>query len=137
MSLNSSVLSYRQVIMFDGVCTLCNRFVGFVIRRDVNSTFLFASLQSEVANSLLEKYDLEGVDSIVLLSSDRIYTRSTAALKIAERLKGLHTLAKLFLCVPVFLRDPIYDFVARNRYRVFGKDDQCQWVAGYQDRFLS
>jgi predicted DCC family thiol-disulfide oxidoreductase YuxK len=137
MSLNTSVLSDHQVIMFDGVCTLCNRFVAFVIRRDLNSTFLFASLQSDVAKSLLANYDLRDVDSIVLLSSNGIYNRSTAALRIAERLNGLRTLAKLLLCVPVILRDPIYDLVARNRYRMFGQDDQCQWVAGYQDRFLS
>jgi predicted DCC family thiol-disulfide oxidoreductase YuxK len=137
MSINSSVLSDHQVIMFDGVCTLRNRFVAFVICRDLNSTFLFASLQSDVAKSLLANYDLRDVDSIVLLTSNGIYTRSTAALRIAERLNGLRTLAKLLLSVPVILRDPIYGLVARNRYRMFGKDDQCQWVAGYQERFLS
>lgn len=133
----SSQLSGRQIILFDGVCTLCNRFVAFVIRRDPKGVFLFASLQSNMARDVLADCCLGCVDSIVLKTPEGVYTRSTAALKIAERLHHLRTLAKLLLCVPAIVRDPVYDLIARNRYKLFGKDEQCQWIAGYRDRFLS
>ena len=129
--------SGRQVIMFDGVCTLCNRLVSFVIRKDPERVFLFASLQSDAARNLLEGSTLGNIDSLVLKTAEGVYTRSTAALKIAERLYPLRILAKLLLHVPTILRDPVYDLIARNRYKMFGKDDRCQWVSDYKDRFLS
>jgi len=116
----------ESVILFDGVCNLCNAWVQFVIRRDPEARFAFAPLGSEPANELLrDRRAMVTSDSIILVEKDAIYDQSTAALRIARRLAGPWALAAVFLVVPTFLRDAVYRLIARNRYRWFGRRDVC------------
>lgn len=117
----------KPVIFFDGLCNLCNSSVQFVINRDRKTKFLFASLQSEYAknnlsNSLVDESSLQ---SIALKKGDIVLTKSTAALTIARELSGFWPSLYLFILVPKFIRDAVYDFIGRNRYRWFGKKNQC------------
>jgi predicted DCC family thiol-disulfide oxidoreductase YuxK len=125
----------RPVILFDGVCNLCTGSVQFVIERDSRKRFRFASLQSPVAEQLLGRRD--DLESVVLVENGEIYRKSTAALRIARRLDGLWPLLAVFLVLPRFLRDAVYDWIGRRRYRMFGKRDAC-WVpsAELAERFL-
>jgi predicted DCC family thiol-disulfide oxidoreductase YuxK len=123
-----------SVILFDGVCNLCNAWVQFVIRRDPGARFAFAPLQGEVAEKLL---GTRGGETIVLIERDTIYDQSTAVLRIALRLSGLWPLAAVFLIVPKGLRDAVYRGIARNRYRWFGRRDSCMVpTAELRSRFL-
>ncbi|MFT4847412.1 MAG: putative DCC family thiol-disulfide oxidoreductase YuxK [Cryomorphaceae bacterium] len=116
----------KGLILFDGYCNLCNGAVQFIIKRDPKEHFRFSSLSWPPAQTLLEKHREFGeVDSILLFEDGELYQKSTAALKIAGRLSGLWPLMKVFFIVPRFLRDLVYDFIARNRYRWFGKKDTC------------
>lgn len=115
------------VILFDGVCNLCNSSVNFIIDRD-RGAFKFASLQSEEAQSILNEYGVDPtkLESIVLVDKGLVYNKSTAALHIAGYLKGLWPVVKVFLVLPRVMRDFIYDIIARNRYKWFGKSDACR-----------
>lgn len=130
-----------SVVLFDGDCSFCNRSVQFILRRDPGKRFQFAPLQSSIAQRLLQqagrrREDLP--DSIVLLEQDRLYTKSTAALRIARGLRGLWPLASVFLVFPAFLRDAVYDLIARNRYRWFGRQQTCLIpTPEIRERFLS
>ncbi len=120
----------RPVILFDGVCNLCNSTVRWVIERDKEGRFNFASLQSDVARRELEKVmDTKEIDalpdSIVLLDSDGVHVRSAAALRILRGLGSWFLLLRLGVVLPGPIRDAIYDMVARNRYRWFGRRDTC------------
>ena len=117
----------QSIVLFDGVCNLCNGAVTFLIRNDKNDRFRFAALQSEMGVDLTTKYgiDTQEVDSIVLIENDKAYVRSDAALRIAKRMSGAYPLLYVFVIIPRFLRDPIYKWVARNRYRWFEKKNQC------------
>lgn len=117
----------HPVVLFDGVCNFCNSSVQFIIRRDPDGHFHFAALQSEVALKLLADHGWHShrLDSIVLLDSGRVYTESTAALRIARQLKGWPKLTAFLIAVPRPLRDPVYRLVARYRYRWFGKRESC------------
>ncbi|MDQ3021847.1 MAG: thiol-disulfide oxidoreductase DCC family protein [Bacteroidota bacterium] len=115
------------VILFDGVCNLCNSFVQFVINRDTKNIFKFTSLQSGYSKELLNRFgkDSSKLDSVVLYTDNRIYTESTAALKILKQLGGGLQLLYIFIIVPKFLRDFVYRFIASNRYKWFGKKESC------------
>ncbi len=120
----------RPVILFDGVCNLCNSTVQWVIERDKEGRFDFASLQSDVARRELGKVmDTKEIDalpdSIVLLDSDGVHVRSAAALRILRGLGSWFLLLRLGVVLPGPIRDAIYDMVARNRYRWFGCRDTC------------
>ncbi len=120
----------RPVILFDGVCNLCNSTVRWVIERDKEGRFDFASLQSDVARRELGKVmDTKEIDalpdSIVLLDSDGVHVRSAAALRILRGLGSWFLLLRLGVVLPGPIRDAIYDMVARNRYRWFGRRDTC------------
>lgn len=129
----------RQIILFDGVCNLCNGFVQFVIARDARHVFKFGSLQSEGARNLLKQFGSEhlGLTSIVLLDDQGIAIESDAVLKIARELRGMWSLFYVFMIVPKFVRDGAYRIVARRRYRFFGKRDSCMIPAPeLMDRFI-
>lgn len=111
------------VILFDGVCNLCHASVAWVIERDPGQIFRFASLQSAAARELLAGREVP--DSVVLVDDDGLHIRSTAALRIARRLGFPWSLLSAGLLVPAFLRDGVYQFVARHRYRWFGRQDRC------------
>ncbi len=117
----------HPVILFDGVCNLCNGAVQFIIKRDPDSVFRFASLQSDAGQDVLRRNNLptEDFDTMVLVDDDAVFTKSTAALRILRRLGGIGRLAYAFIVIPRFVRDWVYTFVARNRYSWFGKRDEC------------
>lgn len=117
----------KPVVLFDGYCNLCSGSVIFIVKRERGDAFRFASLQSDFAQNLISKLETQEnmPDSIVLIENNRIYTRSTAALRIVKRLRRLWPALYIFILIPRFIRDPIYDFVAKNRYRWFGKRSTC------------
>lgn len=115
------------VILFDGVCNLCNGAVTFIIDRDPDAHFRFAPLQSEVGRALLgDAAPSEALQSIVLLEGGERYTHSDAALRVARRLRGPWPLLYGLILLPRPLRDRLYTWVAENRYRWFGKRDACR-----------
>jgi predicted DCC family thiol-disulfide oxidoreductase YuxK len=117
----------HALILFDGVCNLCNGFVQFVIRHDKRGIFRFASLQSETARNLLQPlaFQTEPMNTIVLIENGKIYTRSKAVIRIAKQLDGFYKAAILLYIFPSFLSDAVYNFISRNRYRIFGKRSSC------------
>jgi predicted DCC family thiol-disulfide oxidoreductase YuxK len=121
---NSPSLANSEVVFFDGVCNLCNAFVNFLMAR--STRLLFASLQGKTAAETLPKEMIDGLSSIVFYDHGRIYTESSAALRILTRLGGLYKLLGVFLIVPRFFRDAVYRFVASHRYSWFGKRDICR-----------
>lgn len=138
----NDALSSREenpVMLFDGVCNLCAWSVQFVLKRDRRGEFRFASLQSEVAAQLLDGCHFQGsdLDSVILIDSAGCWARSAAALRIARRLRFPWPLLYAFVIVPRPLRDLLYRFIARNRYRWFGRKEQC-WLPeeNWRQRFL-
>lgn len=126
-----------QIIFFDGICTLCNGAVDFIIKRDKKNSFRFASLQSEIAGSYLPDPMLSSLSTIVLYANGKLYTESDAAIHIAAQLGGAWSIFKFFLIVPKFLRDGIYKLVSKNRYKWFGKRNTCRLpTAEERHRFL-
>ncbi len=117
-----------DIVLFDGVCNLCNTAVDFIIQRDPKNQFKLASLQDEASKKLLKDYEVEEdyLDSIILVRRENIYYKSRAALEIAKKLPGLWPLFYGFVVIPTFLRDPVYDWIARNRYKWFGKRETCR-----------
>jgi predicted DCC family thiol-disulfide oxidoreductase YuxK len=118
----------QSVVLFDGVCHFCNSSVNFIMDRDPKNKFVFAPLQSQVANDIL--LELGGkktlIYSIILIQDNRIYKRSRASLEIVRQLNGLWPLLYVFIIVPDFIRDIIYNFIAKNRYKWFGKLEACR-----------
>jgi len=116
-----------SIVLFDGVCNLCNRSVQFIIRRDPHAKFRYAALQSETGQQVLTSFgvSLNSFHSIILIQNGKFLERSSAALEIARRLTGFWPLLYAFKIVPHFIRDPLYNFIANNRYRFFGKLDHC------------
>ncbi|MBV4356945.1 thiol-disulfide oxidoreductase DCC family protein [Pinibacter aurantiacus] len=118
----------NPVILFDGVCNLCNSSVQFVIKRDKQNRFQFASLQSDFGQRILSQHNLSSSDfnSFLLFENDKLFTKSTGALKVLSQLQNWRW-STIFLFIPKFIRDAVYSFIARNRYRWFGKREAC-WV---------
>lgn len=118
--------SYK-IILFDGVCNLCNSSVNFVIRHDKKNLFKFAALQSDVGASLIQKYgiDTSETDSIILIENNKAYVKSTAALRVARHLNKGYPLFYAFMIIPNFIRNWVYDYIAKNRYKWYGKKDSC------------
>ncbi len=118
----------KQLILFDGVCNLCNSSVQFVIKRDKKDKFRYAALQSEIGQEIIEKFkiDTSKTDSIILYSNNKgISYKSTAALKIASKLGFPTNILSLFLIIPAIIRNVVYDYIAKNRYKWYGKKDHC------------
>ena len=118
--------SDKSIILFDGVCNLCNGSVQFIIKRDQSSRFLFAPLQSAVGKRLLYENNLDPdqFESIVLLEQGMVYQRSDAALRVATHLRGMHWVSVLRI-IPRAIRDFVYNIIAKSRYRLFGRTDEC------------
>ena len=118
----------KKIILFDGVCNLCNGVIQFIIKRDKKDVFRYAALQSELGKQLTEERGINTskVDSFVLIEPGVAYfVKSDAALEIAKDFGGIWKLFQLFQWIPTSFRNVVYDFVARNRYRWFGRKDQC------------
>ena len=113
------------IILFDGICNFCDGAVNFIIGQDTKNYFKFAPLQSEIGQEFVKKFDLRGIDSVILVENDKAYTHSTAALKIAKSLSGIWSLAYVFIVIPKPIRDFFYKLFAKNRYKLFGKKDEC------------
>ena len=119
----------HPIIFFDGICNLCTGTVQFVIKHDPEHHFRFASLQSEAGQQLLKEYNLSTTEfgSFILWENGKVYTRSSAALRVTKKLNGLWPALFSFMIVPPFIRNAVYDFVAGNRYKWFGKKEAC-WI---------
>ena len=135
-----ALVQYNEpVVLFDGVCNFCNSNVNYIIQQDRKKIFRFAPLQSEAAQKLLREYNLAAreFDSFVLIDRSKAYFKSTAALKVYGQLPWYWKWTQLLWIFPRFIRDAVYDFIARNRYKWFGKKDQCM-VPGEElkSRFL-
>jgi len=117
----------QPIILFDGVCNFCNGAVNFTIKRDKKKRIRFAPLQSEAGNTLLKQYDLpqEEMSSFIFIENGKAYNRSTAALRVCRYLGWLWPLCYGLIIVPKFIRDSIYNWIAKNRYKWFGKREFC------------
>lgn len=119
----------HPVILFDGVCNLCSSSVQFVIKHDPKHQFHFASLQSEFGQQVLQQFQLPPTEfgSFILLENNIIYTKSAGALQVVKKLNGLLPSLYIFVVIPCFILDSIYNWIAKNRYRWFGKKEAC-WI---------
>tara|TARA_R110002020_G_scaffold97177_3_gene232080 strand:+ start:9336 stop:9737 length:402 start_codon:yes stop_codon:yes gene_type:complete len=129
----------HKIILFDGVCNLCNGAVTYIIKRDNKNVFKFAALQSEIGQKLTSKFkiDTTKVDSIILIDGEKHYEKSSAALHIAKNLSGAYPLLFGFMVVPKFIRNAVYDYIAKNRYKWFGKKESCMIpTAALKSKFL-
>ena len=117
----------HKVILFDGVCNLCNGAVTFIIKRDPKNKFKFAALQSDIGQILTAQHgiDTAKTDSIILVENNSVYIKSTAALRIARQMSGAYPLLYGFIIFPAFFRNWVYDWIAKNRYKWFGSKESC------------
>ncbi len=118
----------ENIILFDGVCNLCNGFINFIIDHDVQNQFRFASLQSNLGKEVLVKYNIntKSIYTIVLLHKQSALTKSDAVLMICKKLGGILALAYIFIIIPASFRNSLYDIIAKNRYVLFGKQVSCR-----------
>lgn len=130
----------NKIILFDGECNLCSSSVQFVLRRDKKNQFRFGSLQGNFGQEKLKQFHLsaDSFNSFILLEDDKIYTRSTGALRMLKYLGGAWGLLYVLIIVPKFIRDAVYNFIARNRYKWFGKKEACwlprpEWKSKFLD----
>ncbi len=119
----------NPIIFFDGLCNLCVGSVQFIIKRDQQKQFRFASLQSTFGENILQQFELNenNINSFILLEDGKIFTQSTAALKVCRQLSGAWKLLYGFIILPAFIRDYFYSIIANNRYKWFGKKETC-WL---------
>ena len=126
-----------MVVFFDGVCNLCQSSVRYLIKHDKKSILKFASIQGAYAKSFLPADELQSMESVLFYDGKKLYKKSMAVLKLLKLLGGWHRLLLLSYLVPAFIRNSLYDVVAKNRYRWFGKQGQCMIDSkSLQDRFL-
>ncbi len=127
----------QPLVLFDGVCNLCNAGVQFLLKR--NNTLFFASLQSETGQAILNELDMNArhFQTFLFIRSNIVYQRSDAAIEIARELRGGWKVLRIFTFIPRNIRDFLYTFIAKNRYRIFGKKNSCM-IPGpeLQNRFL-
>lgn len=119
---------HKKLILFDGVCNLCNSAINYVIKHDKKHIFMFAPLESHIGKQIIKTYNINTVktDSIILYNPEKgIDFKSTAALKVGSQLGFPTSLMVVFLIVPAFIRNWVYDFIAKNRYKWYGKKETC------------
>lgn len=118
----------KKIILFDGICNLCDSSIQFIIKHDKKDIFRFVALQSEIGQEIIEHIgiDIAKIDSILLYEPGKAYYyKAEAALKIAKELGGIYTAISWFSILPKFLTNSVYDYIARNRYKWYGKKDAC------------
>jgi len=120
-------MDQQPIILFDGVCNFCNSAISFVLKRNAKANILFAPLQSEAGQKLLKQYGLpaDDMESFVFIENGRAYNRSTAGLRVCRHLRRLWPLCYGLIIVPKFIRDAIYNWIAKNRYKWFGVRQEC------------
>jgi predicted DCC family thiol-disulfide oxidoreductase YuxK len=132
-----SYTNNKSIVLFDGVCHLCQKSVRFIIKHDKKNNFLFASLQGETSKHLLQGYDISKKQTLFLIEENKVFVESTAAMRIVRQLRFPINVLYVFNFIPKFLRDAVYRFVSRNRYRWFGKDNECMMPSpSLRERFL-
>ncbi|MEP6724850.1 MAG: thiol-disulfide oxidoreductase DCC family protein [Bacteroidota bacterium] len=119
----------KKIVLFDGVCNLCSNSVQFILKKDKKNQFLFGSLQGKAGQEYLRKFNLPAntFNSFMLVEDQKLYTRSAAGLRMLKHLGSGWSLLYAFIIIPKFIRDGIYNLVAKNRYKWFGKKDAC-WI---------
>lgn len=130
----------KSIILFDGVCTLCNASIDFILKRDHKNRFLVGALQEPVSKKVLSNFQVDDsyLDSLVLVENGKVYFRSTAALRIAKKLNRPWPLFYFLIAIPAFIRDPVYNWIGKNRYRWFGKKSTCRIPTSEEkQKFLS
>ena len=126
-----------MIVFFDGVCNLCQGSVRYLIKHDKKGVLKFASLQGKYAKDFVNETEIQSMQSILFFDGKMLYKKSTAVLKLSRLLGGWHQLLLLGYILPRFFRDWLYNIVAKNRYRWFGKKDQCMLPSkGFENRFL-
>ncbi|CAN5612211.1 thiol-disulfide oxidoreductase DCC family protein [soil metagenome] len=127
--MQSGIEVEHPVILFDGMCNLCSGSVQFVIKHDPKRQFRFASLQSKFGQEVMRNFGLpqDELNSFILLEDEKIYTKSTGALRVTKKLNGLWPLLYAFIIIPSFIRDAVYSYIAQHRYKWFGKKEAC-WI---------
>lgn len=126
-----------MIVFFDGVCNLCQGSVRYLIKHDKKGVLKFASLQGNYAKDFVNETEIQSMQSILFFDGKILYKKSTAVLKLSRLLGGWHQLLLLGYILPRFVRDWLYNIVAKNRYRWFGKKDQCMLPSkGFENRFL-
>ena len=126
-----------MIVFFDGVCNLCQGSVLYLMKHDKKGVLKFASLQGNYAKDFVNETEIQSMQSIMFLDDKMLYKKSTAVLKLSRLLGGWHQLLLLGYILPRFVRDWLYNIVAKNRYRWFGKKDQCMLPSkGFENRFL-
>lgn len=116
----------NSIVLFDGVCGLCNGFINFLIKRDRNLNLRFAPLQGETAKQYVDAEFISTPGTVVLVEDGQIYTKSEAILRILLRVGGVWKFAFFLFIIPSFLRNIVYDFIAKHRYKWFGKYETCR-----------
>ena len=126
------------IVLFDGVCNYCNAMVNFAIRNDKKAVLKFAPLQSTIGKRLIEQYKIaSNIDSVIVIENEKVYTHSAATLRIAKHLQGSARAFYAFKIIPPFIREPIYKWIAKNRYKWFGKKEECMApTPSVKSRFL-
>jgi len=130
----------KPVVLFDGVCNYCNTMINFIIRQDKKKKYLFATLQSEFGQRTLQRWNLpaNSFDSFLVLDKGKLYSKSTAALRLYNQLPWYWKWTQLFWLFPKFLRDAVYNVIAKNRYKWFGKRKECMIpTPELKNRFLN
>jgi len=133
------IMNEAPVILFDGVCNFCNYWVNFAIKRDKQKQLRFTPLQGETAKQLLPRYQINpsSLSSVVFIDNGKVYTQSSAALRICKHLDGGWKLFFALIIIPKFIRDFFYNIIARNRYKWFGKKESCMIPPpDWKERFL-
>jgi predicted DCC family thiol-disulfide oxidoreductase YuxK len=129
----------KPIVLFDGICNYCNYWVNFAVRRDSKQKLLFTPLQGETAKRLLPQYNISptALSSVILIDKEKAYTQSTAALRMCRYLDGGWKLLYGLIIIPKPIRDFFYNIIARNRYKWYGKRDECMMPSPeLRDRFL-
>jgi predicted DCC family thiol-disulfide oxidoreductase YuxK len=137
--MKNSIPQNTQIILFDGVCNFCNASINFIIDHDPEKHFKFASLQSDLGQDILKKFNknTDDFDSVILLKNSQLHQKSEAALEIAKQLSGAWKYLSVFGILPTFFLNFFYDIIAKNRYKIFGKSESCRMpTPELRERFL-
>lgn len=122
-----STAAEKSILLFDGYCNFCSSTVQFVLKKEKHPELYFASLQSESGKYLLSRFQIDPLktDSLVLIEHGKAHVKSAAALRLAKHMKGAYPMLAVFLIIPEFIRNAVYDYIARHRYKWFGKSESC------------